>query len=94
MQRAHKCGLTKPEFFASLASVRLGQRLLWAARHDVRTRDGQPWIILISDGAGKRGVRTIIDTESVEAAWRRIRAGEWPPEMPSEKAARSARARD
>lgn len=82
-------GITKVQMFSALGSVTLGQRLLWATRHGVTRCDGKPWLVIIADGAGKRGVRTIVDARSVEEAWSRIREGEWPPELPSQVARRS-----
>jgi hypothetical protein len=49
------------------------------------TRNGDPWLELVGNKLGKGGARVLIDCESVERALERLKRGEVPPLMPSER---------
>jgi hypothetical protein len=67
--------LTKRQAVAALGSSKLVARMLWASRHV-----GDPWLVIVRSGRD-----LLIDTASVEAAYRRLLSGEQPPLMPSER---------
>ena len=72
--------LTKRQAILALGSSKLVQRMLHSVRHHTEER---PWLSLVREGA--QGVRVLIDTRSLEEAFERLKEGEAPPLMPSEK---------
>jgi hypothetical protein len=54
--------------------------MIWSARN---TDD--PWVIIVTNRAGKPGVELTLGTASVERAHERLVAGEEPPLPPREK---------
>jgi hypothetical protein len=61
-------------------SYKLVDRMLWASRY---TDD--PWLELTSNKEGSPGKNIRVTTESAEKAHERLRRGEEPPLMPSER---------
>jgi hypothetical protein len=53
--------------------------MLWASRN---TSD--PWVEIVIGQEGKPGEDVVIDLNSLKNAYRRLRAGERPPRLPSE----------
>jgi hypothetical protein len=51
------------------------------------TRDGVPWLEIVSNRSGTSGAEVRVTAESVSRAVERLRRGEVPPLMPSEKKA-------
>jgi hypothetical protein len=54
-------------------------RMLWASRN------GDAWLVFVSNQEGSPGHTTRVTTESAENAFDRICRGERPPRMPSER---------
>jgi hypothetical protein len=74
--------VTKRQAIAALGSPKVVQRMLWCARHQPH----DPWLRLARPG--RAGTECLIDTESLESAYRRLLCGEHPPLMPSERGPR------
>jgi len=51
------------------------------------TRNGSPWLEIVSNRSGASGAEVRVTAESVSQAIERLRCGEDPPLMPSEKKA-------
>ena len=72
--------LNKKQAVAALGSSKLVARMLWASRYAE-----DQWLILV-----RQGRDLLIDTASVESAYKRLLQGEQPPLMPSERRAHSS----
>jgi hypothetical protein len=77
--------VTKRQAIVAVGSPKVVQRMLWCARH----QPADPWLRLARPG--RAGTECLIDTESLEAAYRRLLGGDHPPLMPSERATRQGR---
>ena len=70
-----------------LLSPRLVDRMIYAARNHPEL----VWLEILPQEPGKACRATYIVYESLERAFKRIRAGEYPPEMPSDAKYRQER---
>ena len=76
-----RAAITKAEFIRWLGgSSKLVDRMLYASRH------GDPWVEIVSNRKGKGGARVTIDYVSAQKALERLKIGDAPPLMPSERA--------
>jgi hypothetical protein len=66
-------------------SIKLIDRMLFATRH------GEHWVDIVSNIEGTPGRDVLIDRESLDAAYERLRNGEEPPLRPSEARYRVSR---
>lgn len=73
--------ISKAEFTKWLGGSRkIVDRMLHASRY------GDPWLEIVGNRKGKGGARVMIDYESAQRAYERLKNGETPPLMPSERA--------
>jgi hypothetical protein len=73
--------LNKKQAVAALGSSKLVARMLWASRYAWRS---------VANFRFRQGRDLLIDTASVESAYKRLLQGEQPPLMPSERRAHSS----
>jgi len=72
--------LTRRQMEASLPSPKLIQRMIYSSAHKT---DVNRWLEVIRKG--KPGCPLLVSFESFQAACERIRRGEIPPPLPSER---------
>ncbi len=63
-----------------------GERPKLVARMLHATRNGDPWLVFVTNKEGNPGKEVTVSTESAELAAERLKQGEEPPLLPSEKA--------
>jgi len=74
----------RADFLRLMGSPLIGRRVLYAADHGLA-----PWSDLLKTiREGGRGSERLLDYESAHACYEKIRAGEMPPLLPCETAAK------
>ena len=74
----------RADFLRLMGSPLIGRRVLYAADHGLA-----PWCDLLKTiREGGRGSERLLDYESTQACYEKIRAGEMPPLLPCETAAK------
>ena len=74
----------RADFLRLMGSPLIGRRVLYAADHGLG-----PWCDLLKTiREGGRGSERLLDYESAHACYEKIRAGEMPPLLPCETAAK------